>query len=227
MKILYLLPFNNGLHFKIGITNDVTRLYLLDRDFSINFNKAEFVYSDVPGAVAILEKLLLTIWSEIPEEYKNLPVNGKREVRDNKIYKALKTEILNQNKRLKFKLFSYNDILNYLGKVKEKTRALDLAKKCCLPVNKVICYNNNYYCKIVVLQKELYFIEMEANDEGKLIYSGKEYIIADYNPLGAKMKNTLYLFNEKMKFVKAITDYLDNLIVWNGKRWEKIIKVKK
>lgn len=121
-KYLYLLPFKNNKHFKIGIsTNNFNRINLHNSTYNINLNNAYIVTSKFNKIIPALETELLC---SIPEsktinEFKNL--DGYTEIRDiNHFNKALEI-IGSKDDNLKIKIEKYNSLNN---KIKNKRKPI-------------------------------------------------------------------------------------------------------
>jgi hypothetical protein len=78
---LYLLPFKNSDHFKIGISaKNFTRIFHLNNIYDFDLEQALIVTSENSKIIKILERELLSVFSTQIEEFKGM--EGGTEIRD-------------------------------------------------------------------------------------------------------------------------------------------------
>lgn len=102
---LYILPFKDKNHFKIGISSkNYTRIKHLDKLYSVNLDKSLIITAGKNSTIKILETELLTIFPKA-DIYKN--TEGRTEIRDIKYLNECIDYIKQKHKNLKIKIHKY------------------------------------------------------------------------------------------------------------------------
>jgi hypothetical protein len=113
-NFLYILPFADNKHFKIGISsNNFSRLKILNKLYQIDFTKSYIVYSKVSN-IKILERELLEIFDT--DDCDKFYTDGHTEIRNVKYLNECVELIKNKHSNLKYDLQQFD--VNIFDKVK-------------------------------------------------------------------------------------------------------------
>lgn len=112
---LYLIPFNDGKHFKLGITQskDLSRIKKLNQIYDVNYEQSLLVSASKARSIQLLEKDLLNIFSGEVQKYKGK--DGWTEVRPLSFFTDVIAEIKSRNSVLGLKIEPLNNYTQELN----------------------------------------------------------------------------------------------------------------
>lgn len=189
MTLLYLLPFKNGLYFKLGIMKDdreFNRVRNHDKSFSVDLENSYLVSSEERTGICLLERELLFLLKPLEE----LPVEYK--------YKDGYTEIRH------IKDLDY--VLNYIN---DKKKYFDIQ------IKKGVCYpDKKKYTKVIKVSKSLQYTNPNLLDKS-IIDKHLEKVSAYNENLLREFNDIIRLEAKQLSYYKFNKYGVTKLMIFN------------